>query len=144
MSYHKLTYHAQVNMFIKKWGLGIYFEAISYGMLSMLCYGMLNEDKLSNAKLKMQRKWRKEHCQMNRWYIGRSVCASVSVFGTLRWVPCEALSDEPTIHFLDAPDELPRRKKEDWSVRWTYGPWWAPSVYQMSQEFKTETIWSNS
>jgi hypothetical protein len=44
---------------------------------------------------------------MNRRYLGTSVSVCIRVLSTLRrgWNQ-QAPSDEPTVHFVDAPDEL--------------------------------------
>jgi hypothetical protein len=106
MSYHKLTYHGHVRLLI-------YFEAISDGMLSMLSWS-------KDPSWRREEKEGKRHHRMNRQYhqcmtLEHLVhCATTGVNLTP--------SDEPTVSFLVASDELEKRSREDSSIGWTDGP----------------------
>jgi hypothetical protein len=89
MSYHKLTCHAYVN----------YLQHVKYVKLKQ------------RSKLKMRRKGRKK--TLSDEPTVPSVQASVHLVHNAEAEKIKMLpSDEPTVQFLDAPDELQRSSKD--------------------------------
>jgi hypothetical protein len=95
----------------QNWGLSIYFEAISNGMLSMLSW---SKDPSWRREEKEKR-----HRRMNRRY-HRCIAPEHLVHYASTGVNSTS-SDEPTVPFLVASDELEKRSREDSSVGWTDG-----------------------
>jgi hypothetical protein len=115
----KLTCHTTSQHTMEKlgylqqnWGLSIYFEAISNGMLSMLSWS-------KDPSWRREEKEGKIHRRMNRRY-HRCIesehlvhCATTGI----NLIP----PDEPMVHFVDVPDELQRKSSEDSSTGWSDG-----------------------